>query len=565
MEHIHNEKLVHVRKQISHHPAQGGDPEPDLEAWSTELDVKRLGWQRPAEFASTWMEVSFVVSSIGALSMADFIVDGFQVLLPTLIEPFNIPPGSQIWPSSVVTMIAGSFLFPLGRLTDMYGGYYIFNGGLFWFTFWTLAAGFATDFVFLVFCRAMQGLGLAAFLPAGIALLGRFYRPGPRKNLVFALYGASCPLGLFGGMLTAGLAEQVFSQWRCFFWVGGVFTGLCCVGTILTSPRDLPPGPGVVASNPEKHKSKVSMDWPGTLTTVPGFMLVLYAAAKGTNSDNGFAAPHVVVAFLLGIIFLGVAVYVEAKVESPLIPVEIFRVKHMKAMLLYLVLSWGVYCIYLFYTNFYIQTVLQKSSLTTALWYAPWAAAGLLLSTLGGIIMDRIPGSWLLVPSSVSAIMAILLFALMPAEANYWLWVFPAMIFEAVSADLLWTVSNVFLTTSLPRHHQGLAGAIISLTLFMADALFLAVGDVVEERLSEAGADASMQYKGVFWTGVVIGLAAIFVNCFIRIPEAAAELTSEERNDLDRASWRRDSGGSVTDSDTVVASETEGLLEEPSV
>ncbi|RCI15928.1 hypothetical protein L249_2035 [Ophiocordyceps polyrhachis-furcata BCC 54312] len=558
MDKMQLEKVVDIRGQKLQSDDQAATAELEPESEWSEVN-RRLGWQRPAEFKSTWIEFCFVLSSVGALSMADFIIDGFPVILPALVEPFNIPSGSQIWPSSVVTMVAGSFLFPLGRLTDMYGGYYIFNGGLVWFTLWTLAAGFANSFVFLVFCRAMQGLGLSAFLPAGIALLGRFYRPGPRKNLIFALYGASCPLGLFGGMLTAGLAQQVFDQWRWFFWIGGAATGLCCVGTVINSPRDVVPADG-------RTGQRVTMDWPGTLTTVPGFMLVLYAAAKGTNSDNGFASPHVLISLLLGLAFLALAVYVEGKVESPMIPADIFQVKYMKPMLLYLLFSWGVYSMYQFYTNFYIQIVMGKSSLTTALWYAPWAAAGLLLSTLGGVVLDRIPACWLLIPSSISTIMAVLLFALMPTDPNYWAWIFPAMIFEAASADILWTVSNVFLTTSLPRHHQGLAGAIISMTLFMGDALFLAVGDVVEERLAQAGADANTQYKGVFWIAVVIGVVAILINAFIRIPRATAELTSEEKDDMmiDRVSWRRESSVSVTDSETVLGSEAEGLLGEPS-
>ncbi|PHH83689.1 hypothetical protein CDD83_2946 [Cordyceps sp. RAO-2017] len=528
-----------------------------------QVNVRELGWQRPAEFKSAWLELAFISSALGALAMADFIVDGFQVILPALVEPFHIPSGSQVWPSSVVTMVAGAFLFPLGRLTDMYGGYYVFNGGLLWFTIWTVAAGFANNFVFLVLTRAMQGLGLSAFLPAGIALLGRIYRPGPRKNLIFALYGAVCPIGFFAGMLVAGAALEVLASWRWYFWLGGAMSGLCCLSTFLTCPHDY-------TAVHRRTKVEVKMDWYGTLTTVPGIMLFIYAVTESTNSAQGLASPHVIVTLLLGILFLGLAVYVESVVESPLIPADIFHVKYVKLMLLYLLLSWGVYSMYLFYSNFYIQLVLGQSALVTALWYGPWAGGGLVLSTLGGIVLDRLPGHWLLNLSSISTIMAVLLFALMPAEPNYWAWVLPAMLFEAASADVLWTVSNVFLTTSLPRHRQGLAGAIISLTLFLGDALFLTISDVVKECLGGAGLSLDAQYKGVFWTGVSIGAVAFGINFFIRIDKASSDLTVDEKQEaeaglrLDRW-WRRSSASSATasvaDSDTVVGSETAGLLE----
>lgn len=274
--------------------------------------------------------------------MQDFVISGFQVVLPALVGPFAIAPASQTWPSSVLTLVAGAFLFPLGRLADMYGGCIVFNCGLAWFCVWVAAAGFSQNFVTLVVCRAMQGLGTAAFLPAGISLLARIYRPGPRKNLVFALYGSIAPLGFFSGIIIGGLSQDLLS-WRWYFWLGGILTGVFCVGTVLTSPRDYA----------EARRSKVQMDWWGTCTTVPGLMFFVYALTESTNAPRGWASPAVATTFSLGVALLAAAVYVEGWVaEAPLIPADIFRIKYMKRMLFCLLLSWGVFSMYLFYTNF---------------------------------------------------------------------------------------------------------------------------------------------------------------------------------------------------------------------
>jgi MFS family permease len=53
-------------------------------------------------------------------------------------------------------------------------------------------------------CRAIQGFGPAAYLPASFMLLGSTYRPGPRKNIVFSIYGAAAPLGFYVGIFFAG-------------------------------------------------------------------------------------------------------------------------------------------------------------------------------------------------------------------------------------------------------------------------------------------------------------------------------------------------------------------------
>lgn len=44
--------------------------ETDDERSQTTIDVEKLGRQRPEAFSSTWMEIAFVVSILGSLSMA---------------------------------------------------------------------------------------------------------------------------------------------------------------------------------------------------------------------------------------------------------------------------------------------------------------------------------------------------------------------------------------------------------------------------------------------------------------------------------------------------------------
>jgi MFS family permease len=94
-------------------------------------------------------------------------------------------------------LTVASFLLIFGRLGDMFGGYPVYVAGLVWLMIWSLIAGFSTNEIMLNFCRALQGLGPAAFLPSSVMVLGSIYRPGPRKNLIFSIYGASAPLGFF--------------------------------------------------------------------------------------------------------------------------------------------------------------------------------------------------------------------------------------------------------------------------------------------------------------------------------------------------------------------------------
>lgn len=94
----------------------------------------------------------------------------------------------------------------------MYGGYPVYVAGTTWLTIWSLIAGFSVNDLMLNFCRALQGLGPAAFLPSSVMVLGSIYRPGPRKNLVFSIYGFNAVLGFFVGIFFAGVTAE-YTTW----------------------------------------------------------------------------------------------------------------------------------------------------------------------------------------------------------------------------------------------------------------------------------------------------------------------------------------------------------------
>lgn len=121
------------------------------------------------------------------------------------------------------------------------------------------------------------------------------------------------------------------------------------------------------------------------------------------------------------------------------------------------------------------------------------------------------------------------MFAIIPDDPNYWAWIFPAMLCEAACVDVLWTVSNVFLTTSLPKNRQGLAGALISVMLFLGGAFFLAIADVAKEQFVLNGMDLKHQYKSVFWIGVGLAGLALVICFFMDLDKAGGDLTVDEK------------------------------------
>ncbi|ORY14408.1 major facilitator superfamily domain-containing protein [Clohesyomyces aquaticus] len=493
-------------------------------------EIERLGRERPDAFASIRTEVGFCFSLLGSMFVAEYFVSGFNLLLPSLTASLHIPSQAETWPASVFSLVTGALLLPSGRLADMFGGKIVFVTGLIWFLVWSIIAGFSQNYIMLILCRALQGFGPAAFLPSGIMLLGSIYRPGPRKNLVFSLYGAFAPFGFFAGIFFAGLSAQLLT-WSWFFFFGSIMLAVVALVSYLCIPSD----------KAGRSDLGVKMDWLGTFTVVPGLVLVVFAITDGSHAPQGWATPYIPVTFILGWLFLAGTVYVEGWVaEQPLLPADMFNVKGMKALVLALFFQYGVFGVFLFYSSFYIEEVLQASPLLTTAWFAPMCIGGLILATVGGLVLHLLPGTILLALSGICFVLSVLLFAVLPVDPNFWAYIFPAMICATAGVDITYNVTNIFITTSMPKARQGLAGALINSMLFLGISFFLGLADLAVTQTADRGQRES--YKVAFWfaTGCAIfGMTVMFLG--VKIGKAESGLTIEEKAELERELTQRNS------------------------
>ncbi|XHG07858.1 hypothetical protein AWENTII_010990 [Aspergillus wentii] len=402
----------------------------------------------------------------------------------------------------------------------MFGGYILYTGGVAWLMITSIISGLSQTWLMLVVFRALQGLALAALLPSGIMILGRTYRPGPRKNLVFSIYGACAALGFFAGIFFAGVSSQYLS-WRWYFFFGAIFSAITLATSIFSIHRDYT----------ETRKLGIQMDWKGAALVIPGLVLVIFAIADSSVAPQGWRTPYIYVCFILGMIILGVMVYVEGWVaKNPLLPGDLFHVKYIKPLVMALLLLYGTLGIFLFYAVLYMENIMGASPLQVVAWTVPMAAGGLIVSVVGGVILHQLPGTVLMIISSLGYCGAALFFALVPTGGNYWAFVFPAMICGTIGIDISFNTTNVFITTNMPSKRQGLAGALINCTLHLGIALMLGLADIVQSHMTKHGLQQS--YKAVFWFqfGVAaLGLAIILL--FVRMERAKSDLTADERAD----------------------------------
>ncbi|KAI0154692.1 major facilitator superfamily-domain-containing protein [Xylariaceae sp. FL1272] len=514
-------------------------PEGDVEGASTptaldKTHIELLGRQRPPTFKNASSEVGFVLAIILSMMMSEYFISGFNIVLPDVADALNIPDNQRTWPAAVPNLTTAVLLLPFARLCDMFGGRYVFLGGHTWALAWSLAAGFSSTPTVLIVCRAMQGIGFSAFLPAGMSLLGHSYRPGPRKNFVYSMYGAFAVIGFYFGIFVGAVTAQ-FWNWRWYFYIGAILMAIVVVTAVITIPREL-----------GDHSPGTVMDWWGLVTVVPGLSLVVYAFSDGSNAPAGWKSPYIILTLVIGVLLLLAFIGVEYRVSSqPFLPGELFKAKYMRRLCFGLFCSYGAFGLYLFYASYYVETVFDTTPLQTAAWFAPLAGGGIFIATAGGFVLHILSGRVLMMISSAGFLLSSLLFALLPAQSEgspstsflYWAYIFPAMLGATIGVDIQFNVTNVYITTSVPKRLQATAGATINSLLYLGIAFWLGVGDLAigtTLRADEKDLGKRGQYQIGFWTAVGLSVLSFILIVTVKFGRAASELTADEKEELEK-------------------------------
>lgn len=189
-----------------------------------------------------------------------------------------------------------------------------------------------------------------------------------------------------------------------------------------------------------------------------------------------------------------------------------------------------------------METVINISPILSAAWFTPLAVGGMILALTSGFVMHLIPNTVLMFISAGGFLLSVVLFALIPETAGhslsylYWAFVFPAMVGGTVGVDILFNVTNVYITTAMPHRLQATASGWINSLLYFAMSFWLGVSELAVSTAisySKNGIDQAGQLKIGFWVGVaMVGVVAIF-TCTIRMGQASSDLTADEKAALE--------------------------------
>lgn len=350
----------------------------------------------------------------------------------------------------------------------------IFLWGSAAFTITSIIPPFITNEIGFDVFRGLQGLAAAAMAPTALGILGNTFPPGKAKDIAFGCFGAGAPLGGISGNIFGGVVGEYLS-WKWVFWIFGIVSAISTVASYLVIP--LPP------HKPEPVM-RTTVDWIGGTVITVGLIILLFALSEGNvvGWSTAWAPALIVVSLLLVVAFGFWQHYLETKTpKRPLMKMSIFKNGKFTAANVLMALFFSSFNNYLIFATYWFQDFQGLSVIQTTLRFIPTGVTGVLVATITGQVLSRIPGDVILTFSTICVSISSLLFAIpIPVATTYWAYGFPAMVLSVCGADTIFPVLTLFVAKTLPSEDASLGGALITAVGQIGRAIGLAIATAVQ-------------------------------------------------------------------------------------
>ncbi|QKH38510.1 MFS transporter [Achromobacter pestifer] len=434
-----------------------------------------------------------------------------NVALPSIREDLHFTETSLVWVVNAYMLTFGGFLLLGGRLGDLLGHRRMFLVGLVVFTVASLACGLAQNQALLIGARAAQGLGGAVVSAVALSLIMNLFTETGERARAMGVYGFVCAGGGSIGVLLGGLLTSALS-WHWIFLVNlpiGVVVYALCL-------RLIPAAPPAAAG--------ARLDVAGALSVTASLMLAVYAVVNGNEAGWTSAQSLTLLgaAAALMVLFLTI----EARVESPLMPLGLFRLRNVATANVVGVLWAAAMFAWFFVSALYMQLVLGYSPMEVGLAFLP---ANLIMAAfslgLSAKLVMRFGIRGPLATGLFIAALGLALFARAPADGSFAVDVLPAMLLLGLGAGVAFNPMLLAAMSDVEPSQSGLASGVVNTAFMMGGALGLAVlASLAAARsagLAAAGAAPALALNGgyqlTFLAGALIaGLAAALSALLVR-------------------------------------------------
>jgi EmrB/QacA subfamily drug resistance transporter len=298
-----------------------------------------------------------------------------NVALPSIGRSLHFSATGLQWVITAYAITFGGFLLLGGRAGDILGRKRMFLVGVTLFALASLVCGLSGSTGVLVAARAVQGLGAAIVSPSTLSIITTTFEEGAERNKALGIWGAMGGSGAAAGVLFGGLLTR-YAGWEWIFFV------------------NVPVGALVLALTPRVVRESRApdigrnFDLIGASSVTGGLALLVYAVSKAPVDGwgNSTTIGLLIAAAALIVFFVGW----ETRVENPLMPLSIFRIRTLAgANVVGLLLGASIFADF-FLLTLYVQYVLHYTPLKTGITFLATAGTVVVVAGLAQWLSTRI-------------------------------------------------------------------------------------------------------------------------------------------------------------------------------
>lgn len=360
-----------------------------------------------------------------------------NVALPTIARSLHVIPAMSIWVITIYQTALLMALLPCAALGESLGYRRVFTMGVALFTGAAALCALSPSLPWLLAARFLQGLGGAAVMALGVALLRTLV---PHRRLGTAIGWNALAVALSSAAGPAiGAAVLSVAHWPWLF-AGHLPLGLL----VLLATRALP-------------------DVVGTARRLDFFSVALNAGVFASLVIGAELLPTkpALAAVLLAAAALQLVALVRREIpkEAPLIPLDLLRADSFRFSVIASVCCFAGQTAGMVALPFYLQHRLAQDMLMAGLYMTAWPLTVAIAAPFAGRLADRVSTTWLSAAGGVSLATGLGAAALWPLQGDPQLLV-PFTMLCGLGFGLFNVANNRTMFLSAPPERSGAAGGL---------------------------------------------------------------------------------------------------------
>lgn len=433
------------------------------------------------------------------LAIAEFVVilDAtiINVALPSISRNLHVSTDSLSWVVSAYILAFGGALLLGGRLADLFGRRRLFVSGLCLFAAASFAGGLSSSLGELIAFRALQGLGAAALAPAARSILAVLFVEGAERTKALGLWAAVAGSGSVAGLILGGILTSAFG-WRSVLFINVPLALTLAVLGLQRIPES------------RANVTNRSIDWAGATLVTAGVLSMLFALVRANAA--GWGSTQTVGLLCLSVVLLAGFVIVESRVAAPLVPLTIFRQRHVRASNLVMTASAAAMVGLFFVMNLYLQEILGYSAIHAGLTQLPLGLMLMAAAGAAGPLVERIGTKPVLLSGLGLFTVGLAWFSRIPVHGSYVPNILLPSLPIGAGLGLIFVAITSESVAGIHEDQTGLAGGLINAAQQIGGAIGLAVITAVATSYTTGTTHTPIHIVNGFQTAMLVaaGMAA---------------------------------------------------------